>query len=682
MARRNTKEKDMAHIPFVLFVRTLCSSWLRKYIILIALLIVRENAFCQIDELAQTITNIAEQLSSDESDAEAAAIYVELLDELAENPVEINSGGEPELSRLFFLSDFQINAIIDHTLKTGSIVSVYEIASIPGFDRQTVELMIPFISLKPTEMNLPEKLRFNNSIITNLAFKPGEDDTSMPGSQLKFLTKYKAAAGPFSAGFTAEKDPGEKCFSGSPPLPDFLSSYIAWSGKGALRKIIAGDYSARFGQGTNINTRMSTGVSLTAPGYMTGRDEIRPYTSADENNFFRGAATELSFKNFGLSLLFSHRKTDASAVAEDSGELYITSLYRSGLHNTGSSIMKKDVLPETFFGGNIYLNIPSVRIGMTWSESRFSIPLALAGSDPGDMYKFYGKRTGVVSAYYNSLVRRILLYGEISSDYSRDLAAVHGISIRPSDRLQISFLYRDYSPGFVSFHGRGPGSGSSTSNEKGLLGNFTFEAARYFYMSAGCDIVRFPWLKYSTGYPSMAMKQELRLRFVPDDKLSIEASYNLRHSMSDNDTERGLPGIEELTIRTFKAVFRYSPSGNLFVSTRIDYKTTDETGSHGMMLLQDLKYSFRQIPVTIWLRHSVFRTDDWNSRIYAYENDLLHSFSIPALSGDGSRSYIMAEWEIGNKAELRVKYGLTSTTDDTGLTEDKDEIKFQFRFWF
>jgi len=143
-----------------------------------------------------------------------------------------------------------------------------------------------------------------------------------------------------------------------------------------------------------------------------------------------------------------------------------------------------------------------------------------------------------------------------------------------------------------------------------------------------------------------------------------------------------LAGIKELTTRTFKAVFRYSPSGNLFISTRIDYKRADETGSHGMMLLQDLKYSFRQMPVTIWLRHSVFRTDDWDSRIYAFENDLLHSFSIPALSGDGSRSYIMAEWEIGDKAELRVKYGVTSTTDDSGLTEDKDEIKFQFRFWF
>ena len=63
------------------------------------------------------------------------------------------------------------------------------------------------------------------------------------------------------------------------------------------RKVILGDYSARFGQGTNINTGISTGLSLTSQGYMSATNEIKPYTSTDENNFFRGIATVLSIKN-------------------------------------------------------------------------------------------------------------------------------------------------------------------------------------------------------------------------------------------------------------------------------------------------------------------------------------------------------------------------------------------------
>ena len=67
------------------------------------------------------------------------------LNALAEDPVPINSGDESELTRLFFLNEFQIKSIKDYVTTTGRIVSPYEIALIPGFDRQTAEIMTPFI---------------------------------------------------------------------------------------------------------------------------------------------------------------------------------------------------------------------------------------------------------------------------------------------------------------------------------------------------------------------------------------------------------------------------------------------------------------------------------------------------------------------------------------------------------
>lgn len=56
--------------------------------------------------LTETIESIAEQLAADESDPEAAALYTERLSDLAEDPVNINSADEDELSRLFFLTHF------------------------------------------------------------------------------------------------------------------------------------------------------------------------------------------------------------------------------------------------------------------------------------------------------------------------------------------------------------------------------------------------------------------------------------------------------------------------------------------------------------------------------------------------------------------------------------------------
>jgi hypothetical protein len=101
-----------------------------------------------------------------------------------------------------------------------------------------------------------------------------------------------------------------------------------------------------------------------------------------------------------------------------------------------------------------------------------------------------------------------------------------------------------------------------------------------------------------------------------------------------------------------------------------------------MILFQEISYSFSRIPVTLWARYCLFNTDDWDARIYTYENDLLYSFSIPALYGEGSRSYIMARWKIGELAELRIKYGITSAVTTGKSVENTDEIKMQFRVSF
>ncbi|HOF20089.1 MAG TPA: hypothetical protein PLO24_02440, partial [Bacteroidales bacterium] len=238
------------------------------------------------------MTDIAEELAGDESDPESAAIFLERLQELAENPVMINSAEENELARLFFLTDFQIRALSDHIRSTGSILSLYEIASIPGFDRRTAEIMNPLISLRESGRKININSKFMSRTLSSFIIKPAGSDSNYPGSAWKILVRHRTEKGPFTAGFTCEKDPGEKFLSGSPPLPDFLSAHLAFSGNGLVRKVIAGDYSAKFGQGTALNTGIHTGLPLTAAGYFPSRNEIKPYTSVDENNFFRGAACE------------------------------------------------------------------------------------------------------------------------------------------------------------------------------------------------------------------------------------------------------------------------------------------------------------------------------------------------------------------------------------------------------
>ena len=72
------------------------------------------NSFGQEVKLSEAIISIAEELASEEADPQAAESYIEKLQELADNPVKLNSSGEKEISRLFFLSDFQVKALVDY----------------------------------------------------------------------------------------------------------------------------------------------------------------------------------------------------------------------------------------------------------------------------------------------------------------------------------------------------------------------------------------------------------------------------------------------------------------------------------------------------------------------------------------------------------------------------------------
>jgi hypothetical protein len=638
---------------------------------------------CQLSIGSEAITNIAEELAASENEVGEVSLLTEQLYELIEKPVLLNSGDISEISRLFFLSDFQIKSLADYINKSGAIVSLYEIAAIPGFDRATAEITGPFVSLEKTFTNIPANIKLNNTMLTNLVMYPGDHDTSLSGSQLKFLTKYRLQAGPFEGGFTIEKDRGEKFLSGSPGLPDFLSAHFSYTGKRVLKKIILGDFSARFGQGTNINTGIRTGLSVTSPGYMSSRNDLKPYTSTDENNFFRGAAAQLSIKDFDVSLFCSVNRIDATPSMEnDSSYNSVESLYRSGLHTTSGQVQKKDILSESALGINLTYNFPSVKIGLTWSENIFSLPFSANAQDPEKLFDFNARTNNIYSLYYNCLLNKILLFGEVSVSNSVNRALIQGITLRPSDRLTVNLLYRDYSRGFCSFHGNGPGNSSLNNNEKGILGNFTFEAAKHLFVSAGCDISYYPWLKYRCSFPSGAKRNELRIKYLPSENVTCEFLYSNRFSMFDSKPDPGIPGIYRVRSSAVKGSVKYTLDNYLTISTRIDYKYVNPSGSKGMMLIQDVIIKCRQLPLTFWLRYCTFGTDDWDSRLYAYENDLLYNFSIPALSGRGGRSYIMVKWEAGRFSELRIKYGMTTLLKTNDTSEYKDELKLQLRIWF
>jgi hypothetical protein len=91
------------------------------------------------------------------------------------------------------------------------------------------------------------------------------------------------------------------------------------------------------------------------------------------------------------------------------------------------------------------------------------------------------------------------------------------------------------------------------------------------------------------------------------------------------------------------------------------------------------------MPLSVDIRFSAFDAT-YNARIYAYENDLLYNFSIPAYSGKGSRSYILIKYRIAKLLDLRFRYSQFLYYDreiiGSGLDEINGNLKSEFKLQF
>jgi hypothetical protein len=111
------------------------------------------------------------------------------------------------------------------------------------------------------------------------------------------------------------------------------------------------------------------------------------------------------------------------------------------------------------------------------------------------------------------------------------------------------------------------------------------------------------------------------------------------------------------------------------------------TKEKGFLIFQDVAYRPLQKSFSLNGRLSYFSTDGYNSRLYAYESDLLYSFAVPAFYDRGIRAYFNLQKEFGRKITVWLKLGAThqlvpNDGDEAAESSTKTELKFQIRYHF
>jgi hypothetical protein len=620
-------------------------------------------------QIEQVIESVAE---SDESEI-TNSVILEDFTKNAERPVNINMASADELEQLNVLDFRQIQNIIGYRQQNGYFVSLYELAAVEGITPEVITSLTPFItfnsqsdSLTYTRKGIYQKLmiRAKTSFPVAKGYRMVSEnkDAAYPGLPVSLYTRYHLEIpGKFELGFVTDNDAGEEFFKGSNSHGfDYYSGFISWKGRGFLRQVTVGDFLLGFGQGVNYWTGSGLGKSGNVLGIMKSGPIIRPYTSTDENRFFRGIATTFGSGLFKLMLFYSNKDRDANiTLNQETGERYFTSLQTSGYHRTSSEVEDERSVNEQIAGGYGELRFHKFRIGALFVYQQFGLPMD-AGTSPYKAKSFSGRENFNAGIDYQLALSHIQFFGEAGLSKSMKPGGVQGLVWRVHPQLSLALYYRYFDPGFHTFYGSSLSESSGNRNESGFYTGVMLYPFPGVKFSSYVDIYHFPWLTYSTIAPESGNDYMAQIDITLSDKVSLYLKGKQESKPQKISSGTGKSAdYDEITTK-LRIHMEYVLSDNITLRSRFEYAGYSYNGMHenGFLLFQDVVYTPNP-KINLWLRYARFKTDGYNSRIYTYENDLLYSFSIPEFHGNGHRVYLNLKWSPVSRITAYLKTGCT-----------------------
>ncbi|MCS7073123.1 MAG: helix-hairpin-helix domain-containing protein, partial [Bacteroidia bacterium] len=620
-------------------------------------------------------------------------------------------------------SDILVNQLDAYIREFGPLTSVFELQAVPGFTKEVFYQIRPFIKVSasrsrdirnknqhPSGPRLQEIFRegkfdfiqrFSRYLETQTGFtepgvrRDGTLETRYGNNPYRIYSRlryrYKQNV---SIGILGEQDAGE-VFRWEPAKQyfgyDFLSAHFFLKDFGRIKRVVVGDYTVQVGQGLV----MSRGIGYGKGGEVINSVKranlgIMPYTSVNEANYLRGAATTIAFGKLYFTAFGSSVRNDGSIQITDSSdgfdpEIVATSLQISGLHRTPSEIANRQSITETIGGGRIEWIQRDITIGATHFQQAYSVPFT---PDPSKIYKrfdFTGKQNDLTAIDWDIAKRNFNFFGEIARSRSGGFAGIAGILASLHPKVDAVLHLRHFDTNFHSFRGFVFSERPSTlANETGIYLGVRLRPTPKWTISAFIDQFRFPWQRYLVSAPSQGWEFLGQLSWQPSRKFIAYVRYRSDFNQRDASLmpeNQQLEFLRQTNRQGLRFDYSWTPERKLRFHGRVEYAwytKQEEKYSKGMILYQDLSWEI--IPkLNLKLRYLIFDTQDYDSRIYAYENDVLTAFSIPAFYEQGSRYYAMLLYSPTRKLDFWVRFAQTRLLHQDTIGSGLDEIQGNVR---
>ncbi len=646
----------------------------------------------------QQLENLTDATESETEDD----TYVQQMQEYIKHPINLNTADIAELRELRILTDLQIQNFISYRKLLGKLISVYELQAVPTWDVLTIKKILLFISVNNSATLTGEfGKRFRNGDHTLLirssrvieaaeGYKPAATGTAYSGGRNKLFTRYRYNyKNLLQYGIAADKDAGEQFFKGKQRYGfDFYSFHLFARKIGHIQSLAIGDFTVNLGQGLIQWQSLAFRKSVDVINIKRQAAVLRPYNSAGEYNFHRGAGITVKKDKIEATAFASYRKLSANFVADTiNNEDFISSFLTSGFHRTASELDDRNRLRQIAFGGNIKYNASNWHLGINAIHYNFSLPVQKR-QEPYNLYAISGKSWSNYSIDYSYTYRNLHFFGEAAADKNFNTALVNGLLISADSKVDISFFQRSISAKYQSINGNAFTENTFPTNEKGIYAGISIRPAAAWRVDAYADFFSFPWLKFLADAPGSGNDFLTQLTYTPNKQVEIYTRYRSESkqvNQADNTTATNFLAVKPRQSWRTQLSYKINPAVTL--RNRMELMWYDKNGinkADGFLSYFDIHYKPVLKPFSGNLRLQYFETDDFNSRVYAYENDVLYNFAIPVFFDKGYRYYINLNYDLGKRVAFWVKWSQSIFPDKSATGSGLDEIsgnkKSEIRF--
>ncbi len=633
-----------------------------------------------------------------------------------QHPINLNQADAEQLEELYFLNELQIKSFLQHRQKVGELVSIYELQSIEHFDPSLIRLLLPFVTIDQEATDYHSSfrqrivsgkhqlfLRSDRILETQEGYVIPDTNHSHSrylGNPYSFYARYTYRnKRVLRWGITAEKDEGEEFFQGTQQQGfDFYSGHLYFQTNSVLKEVALGDYELNFGQGLTMWTGFGFAKTPAVLNINRQGKLLNAYTSVNENNFLRGIATKWQYHNFKAATFVSYKKRDGNILSFDTARSSIksiSSLPKSGYHRTPNDINDRKVVDETVYGGHVSYSNSYLNIGGTFITHHLNVPLKSTHQYWHDLYQISGNHLSNYSLDYSVVYKNINIFGEAAISSNGGKAFVNGGLISLTPHIDLGILHRYLTPQYHAFYNNIFAENGAGNNEKGLFLSLQWQLMKHLQFSTYFDVYQHPWLSYQTDAPSHGYDYITELQWKPS--LPINISLRWSSAKEQENTPSPSPPLPSIAV-TQKSRLRYHMEYQLFdqlltFRNRISFSFYQQKqhAEEGYMIYQDIIIKKpSSLPLSLAGRLAYFNTASYKTAIWAYENDVLYTFSIPPYFNEGSRAYLLLQYKISSQIDVWMRWSQTyyphKSSIGSGLNQinnnTKTGVKAQLRFQF